>query len=97
MSVFCVHLVIYQPQTGASDVVSQDQREGKGLLENQAIYSWRDVTHDGWLLCTFPQQPEIPSARSWAAPVSTTGTVWKRQAVRPVHHVQNHTSRVIVL
>jgi hypothetical protein len=43
-----------------------------GLLEYQAMPSLRDVTHDGWL-CTFSiqQQLEIPSARSWAAPVST--------------------------
>jgi hypothetical protein len=34
---------------------------------------------------------EIPSARSWAAPVRATGTVRKRQAVRLVYHVQNHT------
>ena len=58
--------------------------------------SLRDLAHDGWL-CTLPkeQQLEMPSTRSWAAPVRTTGTVRKRQAVRPVHHVQNHTGRVL--
>jgi hypothetical protein len=67
-----------------------------GLLEYQAMPSLRDVAHDGWL-CTFTkeQQLEMPSARSWAAPVGTTGTVRKRQAVRPVHRVQNHTGRVL--
>jgi hypothetical protein len=30
----------------------QCQREGMGLLECQAMPSWRDVAHDGWL-CTF--------------------------------------------
>jgi hypothetical protein len=56
------------------------------------MHSLRDVAHDGWL-CTFntKQQLEITSANSWAAPVQTTGTVRKRQAVRPVHHLQNHT------
>ncbi len=77
---------------------SRYQREGMGLLEYQAMPSLRDITHDGWL-CTFTikQQLEIPSARSWAAPVRATGTVQKRHAVRPVHHIQNHTSQVTLL
>jgi hypothetical protein len=29
--------------------------------------------------------------------IKATGTVGKRQAVRPVHHVQNHTCRVTLL
>jgi hypothetical protein len=37
---------------------------------------------------TLQQQQEIPSARSWAAPVRATGMVWKRQAVWLVHHIQ---------
>ncbi len=40
---------------------------------------------------------EIPSARSRTAPVRETGTVRKMPAVRPVHHVQNHTCRVTLL
>jgi hypothetical protein len=48
-----------------------------GLLEYQAMPSLLclPVAH-GWL-CTFniEQQLEIPSARSWAAPVRTTSTV----------------------
>jgi len=58
----------------------------------------RDIAHDGWL-CTFTiyQQMEIPSVRSWAAPVRGTGTVRKRQAVRPVHHGQNHICRGTLL
>ena len=40
---------------------------------------------------------KIPSAHSWAAPVRATGMVRKRQEVRPVHHVQNHTGRVTLL
>jgi hypothetical protein len=49
--------------------------------------------------CTFIlyQLQEIPSARSWAVPFRATGTVRKRQAVRPVHHIQNHTCRVALL
>jgi hypothetical protein len=43
------------------------------------------------------QQLEIPSDRSWGAPVRATGAVWKRQAVQTIHHVQNHTCRVTVL
>ncbi len=43
------------------------------------------------------QQLEIQSARSWAAPVRATGTVQKRQALRPVHHIQSHTCRVTLL
>jgi hypothetical protein len=38
---------------------------------------------------------EIPSARMQrAALVRATGMVRKKQAVRPLHHVQNHTCRV---
>ncbi len=46
-----------------------------GLLEYQAMPSLCDVAYDGWL-CTFTikQQQEIPSVRSWAAPVRETGT-----------------------
>ncbi len=54
--------------------------EGLGLiLEDQVMPSLCDVAHDGWL-CTFTikQQLEIPSARSWAAPVRANGTVRKR-------------------
>jgi hypothetical protein len=65
-----------------------------GLIEYQAMPSLRDVAHDGWL-CTFTM--EIPSARNWAAPIRATGTVRKRQVVRPVHHAQNHTCRVTLL
>jgi hypothetical protein len=63
------------------------------------VESLTDVAHDGWL-CTFTikLQLEIPSARSWSvSPVRATGTVRKRQTVRPVHHVQNHTCRVALL
>ena len=69
-----------------------------GLLEYKAMSSLRDIALDGWF-CTFSikQQLEIPSDRSWAAPVLATGTVRKRQAVRPVHHVQNYTCRVTLL
>ncbi len=69
-----------------------------GILEYQAMPSLRDLVHDGWL-CTFTtlQQLEIPSAPSWGAPAKATGTVGKIQAVRPVHHIQNHTCRVTLL
>ncbi len=40
---------------------------------------------------------EIPSCRSKDAPVRATGRVRKRQAVRPVHPVKNHTCRVTFL
>jgi hypothetical protein len=33
-------------------------------------------------------------AHSWTAPVRATGTIRKRQAVRPFHHAQNHTCLV---
>ncbi len=69
-----------------------------GLLEYQAMPSSRHVAHDGWL-CAFTilQQLEIPSSCSWTALVRATGTVRKRQAERPVHHVQNHTCRPTLL
>jgi hypothetical protein len=72
----------------------RNQREGIDLLEYQAMPS----LHDGWLrTCTIYQKLEISSARSWEAPVSATDTVRKRQALRPVHHVQNRTCRVTLL
>ncbi len=33
-------------------VIGGDQREGMGQLEYQAMPSFREVAHDGWL-CTF--------------------------------------------
>jgi hypothetical protein len=55
-----------------------------GLLEYRAMPSLRDVAHDGWL-CTFTkeQQLEMPSDRSWAAPVRTTGTKKAGGTARP--------------
>ncbi len=68
------------------------QRRHGSILEYQAMSSFRDVAHDGWLWTFIMQQQlEIPSDSSWAAPVRATGTVRKRRALRPVHHVQNHT------
>jgi hypothetical protein len=60
-----------------------DQRESVRQREYQTMPSWCVVAHDGWL-CTF-----IIYNSSWAAPVRTSGTVEKRQAERPIHHVQN--------
>jgi hypothetical protein len=57
-------------------------REVMGLLEYQTMPSLRDVTQDG------------SSQLGTAAPVRATDTVRKRQAVQPVHHIQNHTCRV---
>jgi hypothetical protein len=78
---------------------SHDQREGMDLLVYQAMPSLRDVAYDGWL-CTFTikQQLEIPSARSWTAPVRGTGTVRKTEKAgskaRPSHiksHLPGHS------
>jgi hypothetical protein len=82
----------------SNEHVRCDQKKGMGLLEYQAMPFSRDVAHDGWL-CTFTinQQLEVPSARSWVVPVRATGTVWKRQASRLVHHIQNHTCGVTLL
>ncbi len=69
-----------------------------GLLEYHAGHpSLHYVAHDGWL-CTFTIYKS-----SWkfhqhaAASARATGTVRKRQAVPPVHHVQNHTCWVTLL
>jgi hypothetical protein len=40
---------------------------------------------------------DIPSNCNWAALVRATCTVQKRQAVRSVHRVQNHTCRITLL
>ncbi len=55
------------------------------------------LVRDGCEYLLYISSWKFPPARSWAAPVSATGTVQKRQAVRPVHHVQNHTCRVTLL
>jgi hypothetical protein len=48
------------------------------LLEYQVVPSLREVV---WLWTfTMEKQLDNPSARSWVAPVRTTGTVRKRQA-----------------
>ncbi len=76
---------------------SEPERRHGCPLEYQAMPS---VAHCGWL-CTFTieQQLEIKLAHScsWAALVKETGSVRKRQAIWPVHHVQNHTCWVTLL
>ncbi len=75
--------------------LSSERRHGS-ILEYQVMPSLRDVAHDG-LLCTFTYISAAGnSIRSQLgiAPIRSTGTVLKRQAVRPVHHVQNYTCRV---
>ncbi len=58
------------------------QREGMGLLEYQTMPSLREVAHGGWFFTfTIEQQLEVPSARSWEAPVRIAGTVQERQGV----------------
>jgi hypothetical protein len=60
-----------------------------GLLEYQALPPLRNVAHDGWLcIFTIQQQLEIPSARSWAAPVRRVtryGTEKAGGTARPSH------------
>jgi hypothetical protein len=73
----------------------KNQREGMGLLEYQTMPSLHDEAHDGFCV-------HLLYNRSWkfhqlAAPVRATGTVRKRQAVRPFHHIQSHTCRVTLL
>ncbi len=63
------------------------------LQSRKTATSLKEKKHK-WRTFTIKKQLEIPSARSWAAPVRATGMVQKRQAVWPVHHVQNHTCRV---
>ncbi len=68
------------------------------LLAYQAMPSLRDVSHDGMVVYIYYiTAAGIPTARSWAAPVRATGMVRKRQAVWPVHHVENHTCRCRVI
>ncbi len=43
------------------------------------------------LLYTVTAAGNSISSESWTTPVTATGTVWKRQAVRPVQHVKKHT------
>jgi hypothetical protein len=87
----CVHVINNSSWILHQLAVGQ-QREGMGLLEYQAIPSLCDIAHDG-LSCKFhmEQQLNIPSARSWAAPVRATGTV------RACLSRKTHTYRVTLL
>jgi hypothetical protein len=58
-----------------------------GLLEYQAMSSLRDVAHDGWYIY-YCISVAGNFSQLGAALVRATGTVRKRQAVWPVHHVQ---------
>ncbi len=81
-----------------SSARTQTQREGMGLLEYQVMPSLRDVAHDKWLLTLLYNS-------NWKFHQLTAGQLLpghrygseKRQAVRPVHHVQNNTCRVTLL
>ncbi len=74
---------------------SLDQREGMGLLDYRAMPSLRDVAHYGWLC--------IAAGYSISTPLGSFcqgnryGTGPEQVAVRPVHHVQNHTCLVTLL
>ncbi len=62
-----------------------NQRESMGLLENEAMAmpSLRDVAQDGWL-CTFIiWKLDIPTSRSWAAPVTATERYGKGRRYGP--------------
>ncbi len=65
-----------------------------GLLEYQAMPSLRD----GWL-CRYISYITAAgnSISSQLGSSRATGTVRKRQVIRPVHHVQNYTCRVTLL
>jgi hypothetical protein len=78
---------------GLARYFEPERRHGP-TIEYQAMPSLRDVAHDEWVYTfTIIQQLEIPSARSWAAPVRVTGTVWKKGGTaRPSRTY--HTCRV---
>jgi hypothetical protein len=59
----------------------RNQGEGMGLLEYQAMSSFRDVAHDG-VTCTFSNR-SAPDRDKWCCPSG--------KAAWTVHHVQNHT------
>jgi hypothetical protein len=52
-----------------------------GLLEYQAMHSFREVDNDG-VLCTFDNR-SAPDRDKWCGP--------SRQAAWTVHYAQNHT------
>jgi hypothetical protein len=75
-------------------ICSVREKAWVSILEYQAMHaffawysSWRMVVYIYYI-------SSAPSARNLAAPVRANGTVRKRQAVWPVHHVQNHFCRV---
>jgi hypothetical protein len=74
-----IYLQIIQRVTSTND--KPERGHGSARVLYQAMFSLSDVPHDGWF-CTFTikQQLEIPSARSWAAPVRATCKVRIRQA-----------------
>jgi hypothetical protein len=58
-----------------------------GLLEYQAMPSLRDVAYDGWLCMDVIYY--ITTAGNSISSQLGRQALRKRQAVRPVHHVQN--------
>jgi hypothetical protein len=75
------------------------QREGMGLLLKRTgpcLPYVKKLMMDGYVHFYLPAAGNSISAQL-GTPVRATGTVWKRQALRPVHHVQNHTSLVTLL
>ncbi len=70
-----------------------ERRLGYTRVPGHAFLAWNRP----WRMVVFIYYVKIPSARSWAAPIRAANTVRNRQAVRPVHHVQDHTCRVTLL
>ncbi len=72
-----------------SQLFNPERRHGSTRLPGHAFLACR-IAHDGWFCVHFLYitAARIPSARRFAVSIRATGTVRKRQPVRPVHHVQ---------
>ncbi len=90
-------VLCYLTLEGGGEPESRPKRKhGSTRVPGHACLAWR--AHDGWLLYIYYK---IAAGNSVSSQLGSscqgTGTVRKRQAVRPVHHVQNHTCRVTLL
>ncbi len=74
-----------------------ERRHGPTREPGHAFLAWRSSWRMVVYICYMIAAENSISSQLWAVPVRATGTVSKRQAVRPVHHVQNHTFRVTLL
>ncbi len=71
-----------------------ERRHGSTRVPGHSFLAWRSSWRMVVYIWYMTAAENSISLQLWAVPVRATGTVSKRRAVRPVHHVQNNTFRV---